>query len=49
MDAARHSSETAMSALVLTIALANLWNRLNAAPRQVGGDWIAQHVAALAS
>src|SRR5580658_10056259 len=39
-EASRHFGEAALSALVMTIALANLWNRLNAATRQVGGDWI---------
>ena len=48
-EAARHFSEAALGGLVMTIALANLWNRLNAATRQVGGDWIAQHVSALGS
>jgi len=45
-EAARHFSESALGALVMTIALANLWNRLNAATRQVTGDWVAQHLPA---
>ncbi|HKA87068.1 MAG TPA: carboxymuconolactone decarboxylase family protein [Haliangiales bacterium] len=45
--AARHFSEAALGALVMTIALANLWNRLNVATQQVTGDWIAQYVAEL--
>ena len=40
--AARHYNETALSALVMSIALINLWNRLNAATRRVGGEWTAQ-------
>jgi AhpD family alkylhydroperoxidase len=48
-EASRHFSEAALGGLVMTIALANLWNRLNAATRQVGGAWIAQHVSALGS
>ena len=48
-EASRHFNEGALAALVMTIALANLWNRLNAATRQIGGDWIAQHVSALGS
>ena len=48
-EASGHFSEAGLGALVMTIALANLWNRLNAATRQVGGDWIAQHVSALGS
>jgi AhpD family alkylhydroperoxidase len=43
-EASRHFSEAALSALVLTIAVANLWNRLNAATRQVGGDWVAKYI-----
>jgi alkylhydroperoxidase family enzyme len=41
---ARHYSEAALGALVMSIALANLWNRLNVATRQVTGDWIAQYL-----
>jgi AhpD family alkylhydroperoxidase len=36
-EAARHYDEPALSALVLSIATVNLWNRLNAATRQVAG------------
>jgi AhpD family alkylhydroperoxidase len=43
-EAARHYDETKLSALVMSIGLINLWNRLNAATRQVGGDWVAQYV-----
>ena len=43
-EASGHFSERALGALVMTIALANLWNRLNVATRQVTGDWIAQYV-----
>jgi AhpD family alkylhydroperoxidase len=43
-EVARHFGEPALGALVMTIALANLWNRLNCTTRQVGGDWIAQFV-----
>ena len=43
-EAARHYSETGLSALVLSIATVNLWNRLNAATRQVSGPWTAQYV-----
>jgi AhpD family alkylhydroperoxidase len=42
-EAARHFDETALAALVLTIAVANLWNRLNVATGQVGGDWVTQY------
>jgi AhpD family alkylhydroperoxidase len=42
--AAEHFTEAALGALVMSIALANLWNRLNVPTRQVTGDWIAQYV-----
>jgi AhpD family alkylhydroperoxidase len=43
-EASRHFTESALSALILTIGTANLWNRLNAATRQVSGDWVAKLV-----
>jgi AhpD family alkylhydroperoxidase len=43
-EASRHFGEAELGALVMTIALANLWNRLNVATRQVGGEWVAQYV-----
>lgn len=43
-EAARHYSEPALASLVLTIAMVNVWNRLNAATRQVSGAWTAQYV-----
>lgn len=39
-EAARHYDERAMAALVIAIATINAWNRLNAATRQVAGEWI---------
>lgn len=42
--AAEHFSERELGALVVTIGIANLWNRLNVATRQVTGDWIAQYI-----
>jgi AhpD family alkylhydroperoxidase len=42
-EAARHYRETELAALVLNIASINLWNRLNAATRQVSGEWTAQY------
>jgi len=36
-EAARHFDEQALAAVVLSIATVNLWNRLNAAIRQVAG------------
>ena len=43
-EAARHYDETQLGALVMSIGLINLWNRLNAATRQIGGDWTGQYV-----
>ncbi|GAB2820822.1 carboxymuconolactone decarboxylase family protein [Actinoallomurus bryophytorum] len=36
-DAVGHYSESALAALLMTIATINLWNRLNAATRQIAG------------
>lgn len=36
--------EAALGSLVMAIALANLWNRLNATTRQVSGEWVAKYV-----
>ena len=38
-EAVRHYEETALATLVLAIANVNVWNRLNAATRQVAGVW----------
>jgi alkylhydroperoxidase family enzyme len=38
-EAARHYDETALAALIIQIALINVWNRLNVATRQVAGQW----------
>jgi AhpD family alkylhydroperoxidase len=43
-EAARHYDETALGALVMAIGLINLFNRVNATTRQVGGEWISQYV-----
>jgi AhpD family alkylhydroperoxidase len=41
-QAARHYDETALAALVVSIAAINAWNRINATTRQVSGEWIGQ-------
>ncbi len=41
-EAARQYDESALAALVLSIAAINTWNRLNVAVRQVAGPWTAQ-------
>ncbi len=38
-EARRHYDETAISGLLLAIASINVWNRLNAATRQVAGSF----------
>lgn len=38
-EAARHYSERGLSALLLTIAMTNVFNRFNVATRQVAGEW----------
>jgi AhpD family alkylhydroperoxidase len=38
-EAARHFDEKALAALLLAISGINVWNRLNAATRQVAGAW----------
>ena len=37
-DAARHYDEKALAGLLITISSINVWNRLNAATRQVAGS-----------
>lgn len=43
-EAARCYSPEGLSALVLAIATVNVWNRLNAATKQVSGPWTAQYI-----
>src|SRR5262245_42236280 len=38
-EAARHYDERGLAALLLTIAMTNVWNRLNVSTRQVAGEW----------
>lgn len=38
-DAARHYDEPVLAALILEIALINVWNHLNVTTRQVAGEW----------
>jgi hypothetical protein len=37
---ASHFDERELAALTLSIALTNLWNRLNITTRQVAGEWV---------
>ena len=43
-EAARHYEEPQLAALVIAIASINAWNRINAATRQVSGEWVAQFI-----
>jgi AhpD family alkylhydroperoxidase len=44
-EAARHYNESQLGALVLGIASINAWNRMNAATRQITGEWVEQWIA----
>ena len=41
-EAARHYSEPQLAALVISIATINAFNRVNAATKQISGDWVEQ-------
>jgi AhpD family alkylhydroperoxidase len=43
-EAARHYNETQLAGMVLVIATINAFNRINAATRQITGDWITQYI-----
>ncbi len=43
-EAARHYDQPQLAALVIAIAAINAWNRLNAATRQITGDWVEQWI-----
>lgn len=39
-EVARHYDEKQLGALVLAIAIINVWNRVNVSTRQVAGEWL---------
>ena len=41
-EAARHYSEPQLTALLVTIATINVYNRLMVATRQIAGEWVTQ-------
>jgi AhpD family alkylhydroperoxidase len=43
-EAAAHYDEAQLAALVIAIATINAFNRVNAATRQISGDWVQQFV-----
>src|SRR5271170_6367314 len=47
-EAARHYTEPQLAALVVAIAAINAFNRINAATRQITGDYVARIVQAAA-
>ena len=44
-EAARHYDERQLAGLVLAISAINTWNRINAATRQISGEWIGDWLA----
>jgi AhpD family alkylhydroperoxidase len=44
-EAARHYDERELAGLVVAIAAINAWNRINAATRQITGEWVDQWIA----
>jgi AhpD family alkylhydroperoxidase len=47
-EAARHYTEPQLAALVIAIATINAYNRLNAATRQITGEWVDRIVQSAA-
>jgi AhpD family alkylhydroperoxidase len=43
-EAARHFDESQLAGLVVAIAAINAFNRINAATRQITGDWVGQYI-----
>lgn len=43
-EAAAHYDEAQLAALVVAIATINAFNRINAATRQISGDWVKQYI-----
>ena len=44
-EAARHYDEKQLAGIVLAIASINAWNRINAATRQITGEWVQQWIS----
>lgn len=44
-EAAHHYDERSLAGLLLSIAMINVWNRLNVPTRQVAGEWIKSPAA----
>jgi AhpD family alkylhydroperoxidase len=48
-EAARHYSEPQLAAFVVAIAAINAFNRLNAATRQISGEWVGRIIQTAAA
>lgn len=44
-EATRHYDESQLAGLLLAIAGINAWNRINAATRQITGEWVDQWIS----
>lgn len=44
-EAARHYDESQLAGLVIAIASINAWNRINAATRQITGEWVQEWIS----
>jgi hypothetical protein len=44
-EVTRHYDESELAGLVVAIAAINAWNRINAATRQITGEWVDQWVS----
>lgn len=44
-EAARHYDDSQLAALVISIATINAWNQINAATRQITGDWVGRWIS----
>jgi AhpD family alkylhydroperoxidase len=44
-EAARHYDDPVLGGVVVAIAAINAWNRINAATRQITGEWVDQFVS----
>ena len=45
VQAARHYDESQLAGLVVAIASINAWNRINAATRQITGEWVEEWIS----
>jgi AhpD family alkylhydroperoxidase len=44
-ETTRYYDESQLAGLVLAIASINVWNRINAATRQISGEWVGQFIS----